>query len=109
LHDPLAVAAALYPALFDAAGGERFQVEIVTEGVHDEEKKYVGQLGRTKAVLVGKGEEGVRIPRALEVGGFWELVEGALGRAGSVTPMRGEEWEWRAREAVVGIVEGDGV
>ncbi|KAF2502594.1 Inosine/uridine-preferring nucleoside hydrolase [Lophium mytilinum] len=100
LHDPLTVAAALYPDMFDDAGGERFSVEVVTEGVHTDDKAAVGQLGRTKAVLVKAGEGGVRIPRTLKVGDFWSLVESSLERADAVSPMK----SWPAS-----IVQSSGV
>jgi uridine nucleosidase len=87
LHDPLAVAAAIDPAIFDDKGGERFQVDIVTEGVHSLNQTEVGQLGRTKVTKLQPGEGGCRIPRGVDLVKFWESTETALERADAVTPM----------------------
>jgi uridine nucleosidase len=90
LHDPLAVAAALYPALFDDNDGERYAVHVVRDGDDavvprsQRSAESVGQCGRTVARMVGKvrnGVEGVRIPRTLRVEVFWWLVEFALEEA----------------------------
>jgi uridine nucleosidase len=90
LHDPLAVAAALCPALFDDNDGERYTVHVV-RGRDDvvvprtrRSAESVGQCGRTVAKMVGKignGAEGVRIPRTLRVEVFWWLIEFALEEA----------------------------
>ena len=85
LHDPLAVAAALWPALFDDNDGERFEVCVVTDcaktagdgGKHGRE----GECGRTVVRMLEKGAEGVRIPRTLDIDAFWCLVDLALGVA----------------------------
>lgn len=84
LHDPLAVAAALMPEVFDDRGGERFDVDVVIEGVHEDqgtEAAKESQCGRTVAKAVKKGEAGVRIPRGLDQGQVWRVLEGCLGRA----------------------------
>ncbi|KAI4204158.1 MAG: hypothetical protein LQ350_001349 [Teloschistes chrysophthalmus] len=84
LHDPLAVAVILSDIgaddlAFDDGGGERWIVDVVTEGLHSDAEKEHGQLGRT---MVSKTSgPGVRIPRALNVGPFWEVVEKCLQRA----------------------------
>lgn len=55
-------------------------------------KKGVSQCGRTVVRKVeGKGAEGVRIPRGLDVGRFWEIVNLCLRRAegGGGTGMMG--------------------
>jgi len=90
LHDPLAVAAALCPALFDDNDGERYTVHVV-KGEDDiivprtwRSSESMGQCGRTVARMVGKvgdGVEGVRIPRTLKVEMFWWLIEFALEEA----------------------------
>lgn len=90
LHDPIAVAAVFAPEIFDDNQGERYEVYVVRDGddsllEHERGKGYVGQCGRTCVRLVEKGEGGVRIPRSLEVGVFWQMIDLALGRAeGSV-------------------------
>ncbi|KAJ9637275.1 Uridine nucleosidase 1 [Coniosporium tulheliwenetii] len=79
LHDPLAVAAAVLPALFDDRGGERYRVEVDTRAWEDAR----GAAGRRTA--------GVRIPRTFDVPKFWWMIEGALGRAEGTTPLRRED------------------
>lgn len=86
LHDPLAVAAALCPALFDDNGGERYDVYVVREGDESlvERRRSVGnvgQCGRTIARMLEKGREGVRIPRTLSIDEFWFLIDFALAAA----------------------------
>lgn len=87
LHDPLAVAAATHPDFFDDKGGERFKVDIVTDGVHSVNQADVGELGRTKVTKLPPGEGGCRIPRAVDLNKFWGLVEASLQRADLVSPM----------------------
>ncbi|KAL9578944.1 MAG: hypothetical protein Q9212_005391 [Teloschistes hypoglaucus] len=84
LHDPLAVAVILFDIgtddlAFDDRSGERWNVDVVTEGLHSDAEKEHGQLGRTKVSKTSG--PGVRIPRALNVGSFWEVVERCLQRA----------------------------
>lgn len=80
LHDPLAVAAVLtgtpweiefYDYDHDASSNpaapavnkrERFDVKVITEGTHE---------GQTKCTLLPPGEEGVRIPKGLDIPKFW--------------------------------------
>ena len=87
LHDPLAVTAAIDPDIFDDKGGERFQVDIVTEGVHSMVQSDVGELGRTKVTKMPVGEGGCRIPRGVNLDKFWGSIESALKRADAVSPM----------------------
>jgi uridine nucleosidase len=87
LHDPLAVAAAYNPAIFDDRDGERFQVDIVTEGIHSSDKSKVGELGRTKVTKLPPGQGGCRIPRAVDLAAFWGSIESALERADAVSPL----------------------
>lgn len=87
LHDPLAVSAALYPEIFDDQGGERFQVDIVTDGVHSLTQSEVGELGRTKVTKLPPGEGGCRIPRGVDLASFWGSLESALKKADAVSPM----------------------
>ena len=77
---------------FDDHGGERWAVNVVTEGKHQDfspgqsgggkgawdEKD---QLGRTVATLRKASEAGVRIPRRMDVQWFWNLIFDALTRA----------------------------
>ena len=103
LHDPLAVA-----AIFDGIPGieipfrdfvedeimstgvegtaghkERYSVSVVTEGSHEDAQKGA-QTGRTIVRLLDEGEEGVKIPRGLDVGRFWTVLEETLQRADDV-------------------------
>lgn len=86
LHDPLAVAA-IFPdhsehgIHFDDRGGERWAVEVVTDGLHSDVEEERGQVGRTRVSKAQDGEVGVRIPRGLNVQGLWSLLEGCVKRA----------------------------
>ncbi|TVY57084.1 Uridine nucleosidase [Lachnellula cervina] len=110
LHDPLAVA-----TIFDGIPGleipfydfkpkvtgveddlgsgvgedrrrERYKVEIVTEGSHDDASKGA-QTGRSIVRLLPEGEEGVKIPRGLNVGRFWKVLEECMERADEVNAV----------------------
>jgi uridine nucleosidase len=90
LHDPLAVAAILEPAIFGTAGhgeSEFFKISIVTEGAHDIDVSKVGELGRTKVELLPAGTKGVRIPRSVDVANFWLMIEDCLKIADGKTPL----------------------
>ena len=93
LHDPLAMAAVLTGTedeitFYDwdekkSAGpkhDERFNVTVNTEGTF-EEAQNGKETGRTIAVEVPVGEDGVRIPRAVDVGQFWKVIEECMERA----------------------------
>ncbi|MCJ1465418.1 Uridine nucleosidase 1 [Pseudocyphellaria aurata] len=86
LHDPVAVAVLLTHVCpgerldFDDRGGERWHVDVVTDGVHSDQDDKRGQLGRT-IVRAVSGEGGVRIPRGLNLKRFWAIIEGCLQRA----------------------------
>ncbi|BCS17432.1 nucleoside hydrolase [Aspergillus puulaauensis] len=92
LHDPIAVAA----VLADIPGGipffqwdatrsqgpqhrERFEVTVITHGRFEEAEQK--QTGRTIAKKCPIGEEGVTIPRGLDVPKFWTAIEDCLERA----------------------------
>ena len=80
LHDPIAVAVLLdtIEALeFDYRGGQRYTVHVVTGGSH-EDAQNGAETGRTIATLLPNGEEGVRIPRGLNVARFWAVTEQCL-------------------------------
>tara|TARA_R110002003_G_scaffold722_7_gene21385 strand:+ start:41002 stop:41376 length:375 start_codon:yes stop_codon:yes gene_type:complete len=105
LHDPLAVAAAIDPELFDDHGGERFEVDVVTEGVHSLTQSEVGELGRTKVKKLPAGEGGCRIPRSLDLARFWDSIESALKRADAVSPMPKISREDLERDGVFAGIE----
>lgn len=94
LHDPLAVAVILDGILgtempfYDFVKGdgsqgikERYAVEIVTDGTHVEAMAGEVQTGRTIATLLQEGEDGVKIPRSLDVERFWDVLEACLQKA----------------------------
>ncbi|KAK4031336.1 uridine nucleosidase, partial [Parachaetomium inaequale] len=95
LHDPLAVAAVLtgvgdqHEIPFcdcDPAGEpglaqrERFEVTVVTEGTY-EDARAGAKTGAITARLLPPGEEGVRIPRSLDIPLFWKVLEECVSRA----------------------------
>jgi uridine nucleosidase len=93
LHDPVAVAAALAPEIFDDRDGERFSVHVVRGGnetVTDKRRvgSETGQSGRTVVRMLDKGVPGVRIPRSLDVPQFWHLIDIALGAAEDCKAMQ---------------------
>ena len=98
LHDPLAVAAVLIGTAHeipfydwdvngccDAAEPERFSVNVVTDGTHAEAAEFQAsggpQTGRTVVERLPTGQKGVRIPRGVDVGRFWTVLEQCLTRA----------------------------
>jgi uridine nucleosidase len=83
LHDPIAFAVLLDEVEslgFDFNNGERFEVKVVTAGTH-EDALNGSETGRTICSLLPEGEEGVRIPRGLNVEWFWTVIESSLMRA----------------------------
>lgn len=80
LHDPLAVAVLLghQSGIYDE-DGDRYEIFVVTDGVHSLLDSVRGQVGRTvvKKVEMRAGErlEGVRIPRKLHTHKFWDVLE----------------------------------
>lgn len=83
LHDPIAVAVLLdtiEELKFDYNGGERYEVVVVTEGSH-EDALSGAETGKTIAKLLPSGDEGVRIPRGLDIQRFWTVIEQCLQRA----------------------------
>ncbi|KAI9745244.1 MAG: Uridine nucleosidase 1 [Claussenomyces sp. TS43310] len=63
------------------AARERFAVTVVTEGTHEQALRGETQTGRTIVRLLPEGDEGVRIPRGLDVQRFWRVLEDCLRRA----------------------------
>lgn len=83
LHDPLAVAVVLFDIgaedlAFDDRDGERWNVDVVTDGKHSEWDAERGQAGRI-IIWESMGPR-VRIPNGLDVGRFWDVVERCLQR-----------------------------
>lgn len=68
---------------------ERFEVRVVTEGTLDDARLRGAQTGRTIARLLPPGEEGVRIPRGVDVELFWKVVEECIQRADDVNAKSG--------------------
>jgi uridine nucleosidase len=97
LHDPLAVAAVLDGVAgveipfrdFEHKGErERYAVRVVTEGSH-EDAQAGAETGRTIVRLLPEGEEGVKIPRGLDISKFWSVLEDCLERADNVNKTKG--------------------
>ncbi|KAK3695400.1 Inosine/uridine-preferring nucleoside hydrolase domain-containing protein [Podospora appendiculata] len=101
LHDPLAVAAILTGigadrgevAFYDSMPGgtgerERFEVKVNTEGTY-EEARAGARTGQTTARLLPPGEEGVRIPRGLDIPAFWRILEECVSRADEANAAAG--------------------
>ncbi|KAK3329714.1 Inosine/uridine-preferring nucleoside hydrolase domain-containing protein [Apodospora peruviana] len=97
LHDPIAVAAVLAgvgngqheipfcdfdPSATGAGAGqkERYDVTVVTEGTY-EEARAGARTGQVIACLLPPGEEGVTIPRNLDIPLFWKVLEECVSRA----------------------------
>ncbi|GAD97770.1 hypothetical protein PVAR5_6450 [Paecilomyces variotii No. 5] len=92
LHDPLAVAVMLSnlnPSFsqanpdkalkFSDKGGERFVVNVVTDGKHGTDVSVTGQLGRTIVEPATGG--GVAIPRGVDLDAFWNIIIDCIQRA----------------------------
>lgn len=85
LHDPIAVAVLLEDVAgtnmkFADGGGERWHVDVVTDGLHSRDEAERGQVGRT-VVTKSSDHGGVRIPRSLQVESFWKLIEHCIQAA----------------------------
>ena len=81
LHDVLAVAATFAPMLFDDNGGERYEVDVVTEGAHGASPSVLtpqSQCGRTNVTPVLPNELGVRIPRGVDADKVWRYIDRCL-------------------------------
>ncbi|KAB8242928.1 Inosine/uridine-preferring nucleoside hydrolase domain-containing protein [Aspergillus flavus] len=98
LHDPLAVAVILstlnpeyakrHPdqvLKFDDRNGERFDVDVVTDGLHGTDVELVGELGRSKVI---SGTTGVAIPRGVDLDAFWNMILDCLRRADECNAAR---------------------
>ena len=96
LHDPLAVAAVLDEIVgveipfydFKENRKERYAVHVVTEGSH-EDAQAGAETGRTIVKLLPEGEEGVKIPRGLDIARFWSVLEDSLEKAEEVNKAKG--------------------
>lgn len=107
MHDPVAVAAVLIGTADEIPfhewhekksthpqHNERFEVTVVTEGTFDEAKAGKSQTGRTIAKALPSGEEGVRIPRGVDVDRFWAEIEACVARADQTNEKNGKLfWE----------------
>lgn len=98
LHDPVAVAVLLSNlndkgeaeikenknyVQFNDNSGERFFVNVVTDGAHSKDPAICGELGRTVAVPIEPGSNvgGVAVPRGLDIERFWGLIVDCIERA----------------------------
>jgi uridine nucleosidase len=76
------------PDLFDDKGGERFAVRVIIDGEHgvDEIARTTSQCGRTVVTPLKAGEAGVRIPRSLDTGVIWRMLDLCLKQAEGEKP-----------------------
>ena len=84
VHDVLAVAATFAPKLFNDKDGERFEVDVITDGSHSTTSSMLAagsQIGRTNATPVLPGQSGIRIPRDLDGDAVWRLIDDCLSVA----------------------------
>ncbi|KAM3066236.1 Uridine nucleosidase 1 [Clarireedia jacksonii] len=97
LHDPLAVAVVLdgivgeeipFYDFKDDGKRERYEVNVVTEGSHRDAQEGA-ETGRTIVKLLPPGEEGVKIPRSLDIKRFWAILEDCLARADAANKANG--------------------
>lgn len=80
MHDPLAVAVVLAPALFDDRGGERYAVEVILEDTHA--TPALTERGRTAVRKLEAGQAGIRIPRGVtDLTAIWDMIDACLVRA----------------------------
>lgn len=99
LHDPLAVAVILsnlnpdfakkHPAQalkFQDNGGERFAINIITDGLHGMDLEITGQLGRSFAAVAEK--HGVAVPRGVDVDAFWDMLLDCIQQADACNAAR---------------------
>jgi uridine nucleosidase len=59
---------------------ERYEVTVVTEGTY-EEARAGAQTGCTVVRLLEPGQEGVCIPRGLDIPSFWKVIENCVEAA----------------------------
>ncbi|KAL3478720.1 Inosine/uridine-preferring nucleoside hydrolase domain-containing protein [Aspergillus californicus] len=98
LHDPLAVAVVIstlhsefaikHPEQtikFDDRNGERFAVNVITDGLHGMDTALVGQLGRS---VVASHPSGVAIPRGVDLEAFWGVILDCIRRADELNAVR---------------------
>jgi uridine nucleosidase len=69
---------------------ERFEVTVITEGTY-EDAQAGARTGQTVVKLLPPGEEGVRIPRSLDIPLFWKVLEECVERADEANKAAGRE------------------
>ncbi len=92
LHDPLAVAVVLcsqpeYKSLLDTQTAERWVIDIITEGKHSDDEEVQGQVGRTVVRKATAEEAGIQLPRSVNVGSFWAVIEECVQSAERLGPL----------------------
>ncbi|KAI9703644.1 MAG: Uridine nucleosidase 1 [Candelina mexicana] len=92
LHDPLAVAVVLcdqpeYKGLIDTNTSEPRVLEVVTDGKHTDSEELRGQVGRTVARRATAREDGIRVPRSVDVEKFWSIMEECVKLAERLGPF----------------------
>ncbi|KAL2123241.1 hypothetical protein VTJ04DRAFT_3696 [Mycothermus thermophilus] len=96
--------------------GERFLLHVNTQGTYDDARAGRTRTGQIIATKLPPGEEGVRIPRGLDIPRFWRVLEECVARADeAVLQAGGEEGIWgisgsgsSTGEGEVGKREGKG-
>lgn len=75
---------------FNDNSGERFLVNVVTDGEHSKDPAICGELGRTVAQPIepDSGIGGVTIPRGLDVERFWGMIVDCIQRADELNLAR---------------------
>ncbi|EAS32896.3 uridine nucleosidase Urh1 [Coccidioides immitis RS] len=100
LHDPVAVAVLLSNLndsqmagrkdilQFNDNDGERYIVDVVTNGSHGKDVQLTGEVGRTVAQKTADSLGGVTIPVSMDVNKFWGIILDCLQRAEKCKAMQ---------------------
>lgn len=70
---------------FDDRGGERFSVNVITDGLHGTDIALVGSLGRS---VVEANPNAVCIPRGVDLDAFWNMINDCIKRADECNAAR---------------------
>ncbi|KAL1841290.1 hypothetical protein VTJ49DRAFT_7235 [Mycothermus thermophilus] len=104
------------PGATSSSTKERFQVTVETRGTYEEARAGLTRTGQITAKLLPPGEEGVRIPRSLDIPRFWRVLEECVARADAAVAAAGGEGKiWRGDDdddvgaAVAAAAEASGM
>lgn len=73
---------------FNDNDGERYLVNVITDGSHGNDVRITGEVGRTVATKVADTPSGVTIPASLDVDKFWDIILDCLDRAEKCVPAQ---------------------